>query len=179
MSEQEPRPSGPEQESSASGEQPYAQQPSTPLQPYAEPQYPQQPYAQEPYAQQPYAQQPYAQQPYAQQYPQQYAVQPYTQPYGAGYGYAYAPAPPTNQLAVISLVLGIVGLVVVPVIASIPAIITGHMARRQIRERGEGGDGMAVAGLVTGYLGAVGWTLLFLAIFLPLILVAASSTTAG
>ena len=169
MSEQEPRPSGPEQESSASGEQPYAQQPSTPQQPYAQPQYPQQPYAQEPYAQQPYAQ----------QYPQQYAVQPYTQPYGAGYGYAYAPAPPTNQLAVISLVLGIVGLVVVPVIASIPAIITGHMARRQIRERGEGGDGMAVAGLVTGYLGAVGWTLLFLAIFLPLILVAASSTTAG
>jgi len=32
-------------------------------------------------------------------------------------------------------------------------VILGHLARAQIRRTGEAGDGMAVAGLVLGYLG--------------------------
>ncbi len=32
-------------------------------------------------------------------------------------------------------------------------VITGHMAKGQIHQRGEGGEGMATAGLVMGYLG--------------------------
>lgn len=34
-------------------------------------------------------------------------------------------------------------------------VILGHLARAQIRRTGETGDGMAVAGLVLGYLGIV------------------------
>ncbi len=113
--------------------------------------------------------------------PQPYGSAPQPYPYPAtapAYGYGYAPSPPTNQMAVIALVLGIVGLVVLPILASIPAIIVGHMARKQIRERGEGGDGMALAGVITGYIGAVGYTLIFLLILLPFFILAAG-TAAG
>ena len=37
----------------------------------------------------------------------------------------------------------------------IPAIILGHMARRQIRATGEQGAGMALTGLILGYVGLV------------------------
>ncbi len=40
-------------------------------------------------------------------------------------------------------------------LTGIPAIIMGHISRRQIRERGEQGDGMALAGLILGYIGVV------------------------
>ena len=65
----------------------------------------------------------------------------------------YAPAPPTNTLAMVSLVSGILGWVLIPILASIVAIVTGHMARTQIRESmgAEGGDGLALAGLILGY----------------------------
>ena len=39
--------------------------------------------------------------------------------------------------------------------SGIPAIIMGHISRRQIRESGEQGDGMALAGLILGYIGLV------------------------
>ena len=73
------------------------------------------------------------------------------QPYRAGY---YPPPRPTSGLAIASLVCAIVGF-------SLPAVICGHVARTRIRETGEGGDGLAVAGLVLGYLGIIGWMLLF------------------
>jgi hypothetical protein len=60
---------------------------------------------------------------------------------------------PTNSLAVVSLVAGIAGYVLPhPFIAGIVAIITGHMARGQIRRTGEGGGALALAGLLLGYL---------------------------
>src|SRR5438552_426604 len=60
---------------------------------------------------------------------------------------------PTNSMAVVSLVAGIAGYVLPhPFIAGVVAILTGHMARRQIRETGEGGDGLALAGLILGYV---------------------------
>jgi Domain of unknown function (DUF4190) len=61
----------------------------------------------------------------------------------------------TSTLAIISLIAGIVGLVAVPFIGSIAAVITGHMARREISESGGqlSGDGLATAGLITGYVG--------------------------
>jgi hypothetical protein len=73
--------------------------------------------------------------------------------------------PPTNRLAIASLLCG-VGQLVALFPAGIAAIILGHMARRQIRETGEQGDGMAVAGLVLGYVGAAGAVLLALLIVL-------------
>ena len=65
----------------------------------------------------------------------------------------YPPAPPTNGLAIAALVCG-VGAFVTGV-TFIPAIICGHLARREIRRTGEQGDGMAVAGLVCGYVGGI------------------------
>lgn len=62
-------------------------------------------------------------------------------------------AVPTSGLAVASLVLG-ASSTVFCILAGIPAIICGHLARSEIRHSGGrlGGDGMAVAGLVLGYL---------------------------
>ncbi|MGJ4730040.1 DUF4190 domain-containing protein [Luteimonas sp. SDU101] len=68
----------------------------------------------------------------------------------------------TSSLAIVSLVSGILGWTLLPLIGSIVAIITGHMARGEIRrapERMEG-DGLALAGLILGYtmlvLGTIG-----------------------
>ena len=59
----------------------------------------------------------------------------------------------TSTLAVVSLIFGILGWILIPWIGSLVAIVTGHLARGEIR-RSPGaldGDGMAIAGLVLGY----------------------------
>jgi hypothetical protein len=96
-------------------------------QPYGQQQYP--PTSGQPYGQQPYAQQPYGQQP------------PYGQP---GYGQPYSPGPSTNTMAILALVFAFV--------FSPAAIVMGHVAKKQIRQTGEGGDGLATAGLWLGYI---------------------------
>jgi hypothetical protein len=66
----------------------------------------------------------------------------------------------TSPLAVISLVAGILGWTLLPLLGSLGAIITGHMARSEIR-RSAGtvdGNGLAIAGLVLGW-GLVVFTL--------------------
>ncbi|MFT5680188.1 MAG: hypothetical protein ACI8RZ_001094 [Myxococcota bacterium] len=62
-----------------------------------------------------------------------------------------------NSLAIISLILGLCGLFgLLPLIGSILAIILGHMARRQIAANPEqDGDGLALTGLLSGYIGLV------------------------
>ena len=60
--------------------------------------------------------------------------------------------PRTNNLAVVSLIFGVVAWVLCPIVAAVVAVVTGHRARGEIRVSGEGGDGMALAGLVLGYL---------------------------
>ena len=59
----------------------------------------------------------------------------------------------TNTLAVISLVSGILGWTLLPWLGSIVAIITGHMARAELRRNPETqeGDGLAIGGLVLGW----------------------------
>ena len=61
--------------------------------------------------------------------------------------------PPTSGLATASLVLGITSFVVCGLLG-IPAVICGHMALNQIDNSAlpMGGRGMAIAGLVCGYL---------------------------
>jgi len=59
----------------------------------------------------------------------------------------------TNGLAVASLACGLAQFAFGP-LATIPAIVLGHMARSQIRRTGEQGAGLALAGLVLGW-GAV------------------------
>ncbi len=62
--------------------------------------------------------------------------------------------PPNNTLAIVSLVSGV--LCCVP-FASIVAIVTGVMAKNQIKQSGgtQGGDGLATAGLILGGLSLV------------------------
>ncbi|HRO86649.1 MAG TPA: DUF4190 domain-containing protein [Chiayiivirga sp.] len=60
----------------------------------------------------------------------------------------------TSTLAVVSLISGIVSWLALPMVGAIVAIITGHMGRSEIRRSGGtvDGDGLAIAGLVLGYL---------------------------
>jgi hypothetical protein len=83
-------------------------------------------------------------------------------PYQMGY-YPVVQSPPTNGLAIGAMVCGIAELFTLG-FAAIPAVILGHLARGQIRRTGERGDGMAIAGLVLGYLGIAGWAFIILAI---------------
>lgn len=68
----------------------------------------------------------------------------------------YTPQPmaQTSTLAIVSLVSGIVSWFLLPLIGAVIAVITGHMARREIRESmgAMTGDGMALVGLILGYL---------------------------
>jgi Domain of unknown function (DUF4190)/Domain of unknown function (DUF1707) len=84
-------------------------------------------------------------------------------PYHYGYYPPVVPAPPTNGLAIGAMICGIAEIFTLG-FAAIPAVILGHLARAQIKRTGERGDGMAIAGLVLGYLGLAGWLLLILAI---------------
>lgn len=69
-----------------------------------------------------------------------------------------AAAKPTNGKAVAALVTSLVGLpltvVAVGVLLAIVGIVLGVMARREIRDSGgrEGGDGLALAGIIVGAL---------------------------
>lgn len=107
--------------------------------------YGQQPAGQDPYGQQPYGQQPYGQQPY----PQQPYGQPAAYPQGpAGYGGYY----PKNNLAVWSLVLGLVGFFLCSVFTSIPGIIVGSNAKKAVA-RGEANNGsLANAGFIVSWV---------------------------
>jgi hypothetical protein len=76
----------------------------------------------------------------------------------------------TNGYAVASLVLGITGLAVLPVIASVLALVFGYMGRNEIDRSGgaQGGRGLAVAGIVLGWVG-VAFGFLILLLFLAII----------
>lgn len=79
--------------------------------------------------------------------------------YAGGPGYVYQQLPPTNVLAIVGMCASIFGVISSFFIAGIAGIIMGHIARKQIRERGERGDGMAVAALWVGYIGTALWIL--------------------
>ncbi|HSX64681.1 MAG TPA: DUF4190 domain-containing protein [Pseudoxanthomonas sp.] len=63
-----------------------------------------------------------------------------------------SPARQNSTLAIVSLIAGILGWTLMPFLGSLCAIITGHMARGEIRRNPQlGGDGMAVGGLILGW----------------------------
>jgi len=125
----------------------------------------QQPYEQ-PY-QQPYPQGPAQYQPEQGQYqPEQgQPYQPQPPQYGAPYGYV---APPEkNGLGVWSLVLGIASVVLlftcgIGFLAGIPAVITGHLSRKAQKEGLANNAGLALAGIITGWV-TIGLTILAVA----------------
>ena len=63
--------------------------------------------------------------------------------------------PPANGMAVASMVLGILGLFFLFGIGPLLALIFGYQSKRQIEESGgtQGGLGLAIAGIVTGWVG--------------------------
>jgi len=65
-----------------------------------------------------------------------------------------APVAKVNGLAVASLACGIAQFAFGP-LATIPAIVLGHMARRQIKRSGEQGAGLALAGLILGWAAVI------------------------
>jgi hypothetical protein len=78
----------------------------------------------------------------------------------------------TNGLAIASLACGLAQFVVGP-LATIPAIVFGHMARSQITRTGEQGAGLALAGLV------LGWGAVILGIILIAVALAIAAATPG
>jgi hypothetical protein len=80
-----------------------------------------------------------------------------------------------NGLSIASLVLGICGLLFLWVIGPILAVIFGHVGLKQIRTRNENGRGMAIAGIVMGWIG-VAVSILFIVV---IILAAVGSAGSG
>ena len=78
-------------------------------------------------------------------------------------------AAPTSSMALVSLILGILGWVALPVIGSILAVVFGHVALGEIDRSGGrlGGRGMAQVGLVLGYA-ALGLEVLSVVVFVVL-----------
>ncbi|MFG1954086.1 DUF4190 domain-containing protein [Micromonospora sp. NPDC048830] len=111
--------------------------------------------------------------------PDPYAAPGYGQPgYPPGYptpgypGYGYAPPQKTNGMAIAALVLSLVGIASC-ITAPIGAIL-GHVARKQIRESGEGGEGMAKAAIIVGWI--LTGLLVLLIIFYVVVIVLAIAT---
>lgn len=73
----------------------------------------------------------------------------------------------TSTLAVVSLVTGILGWTLLPLLGTLTAIITGHMARGEIRRMPDRleGDGLAVAGLILGWVAVGFWVLGLIVLF--------------
>jgi hypothetical protein len=133
---------------------PYGQQPvSPPPNPYAQPA----PAAPNPYD--PYAQQSSP----APQYP---STPQYGQPYGAapqypGYGPQMADPNKQNGLAIGAMITGIASILIgcccwpLGLIAGAAGGVMGFIGRKQIAERGGRGQGMALAGIITGGVGVL------------------------
>ena len=71
--------------------------------------------------------------------------------------------PTTNELAVISLVMSLLGFLV-PIVPQIGGIICGHIARSEIRRSGgtQTGSGIALAGLIISYVSISIFCILFM-----------------
>jgi len=79
------------------------------------------------------------------------------------------PAMRTSTTAIFSLVFGIVCWIAIPFIGAVLAVVCGHSARAEIRRAPPGtleGDGMAVAGLVLGYVHLALFALAMMVLFL-------------
>jgi hypothetical protein len=71
--------------------------------------------------------------------------------YPPGYPGYYPPQRNTNGLAIAALVVSCASLVTCPLLGGVGAVL-GHVARRQVRRSGEEGDGLALAGIIVGWI---------------------------
>ena len=84
----------------------------------------------------------------------------------------FAPVARVNGLAIASLACGLAQFAIGP-LATIPAIVLGHVARHQIKGSGEQGADLALAGLI------LGWAAVILGIIIIIAGVAMSVRTQG
>jgi len=98
------------------------------------------------------------------QQPQAYGQGGYgQQQQGYGQGPSYGQPAPRNTLALITLILGIAGFFTG--ITGLAAVVTGHISLSQIKKSGEEGRGLALTGLILGYV-TVGLAVLAVVFFL-------------
>ena len=73
------------------------------------------------------------------------------------YNYSSYQPSANSTMATISLIAGIVGLTLFPVLGSIVALVTAGMAKREIAESGGtlGGENLAQIGMILGWIGLV------------------------
>jgi len=99
--------------------------------------------------------------------------------YPAAPGYVQAPvAAPTNTMAIISMISSIIGWFAFGSLC-ILGVILGHISLKQIKTSGEGGRGMALTGLIMGYIGIAGWIIGLIIFFIVLGIAGASIAAAG
>ncbi len=100
-------------------------------------------------------------------------VPPAQAQYPQGQPYAQVPqyqqAPVTDGKATASLVCGILSVFCLGILTGIPAIILGHISRKNIQQSGGRlqGSGMAMAGLILGYVSVALSVLFIAAIMVP------------
>ncbi|TDN45233.1 uncharacterized protein DUF4190 [Curtobacterium flaccumfaciens] len=75
-------------------------------------------------------------------------------PYAATGYQPYAQRPKTNTLAILSIVFAFGGIIIWPlvILASPAGAIMGHIALGKIKQSGEGGRGLALAGVIGGWV---------------------------
>ncbi len=79
-----------------------------------------------------------------------------------------SPVRATSSLAVVSLVFGAICWIAIPFVGAVVAVVCGHLARGEIRRAPPGtieGDGMALAGMILGYLHLALFALAILLVF--------------
>jgi predicted benzoate:H+ symporter BenE len=96
--------------------------------------------------------------------------------------YAPPPGPPLSGSAIASLIFSLLGLIgVLPLVGSVIGLLLGHSARKEIdRSAGDvGGQGMAQAGIVLGWLGGALSVMLLCLIITGLVAVPGIAICAG
>jgi hypothetical protein len=155
-------------------EPPTAYEPPSPYQApgYGAPAYPQPPDPAYPQAADPA---------YPQAPDQGYPNPAYQQGYATPYGYSPYPVKPApDGLSIAALVvscvavLGLCGYGIGGLLGVVGAVL-GHVSRRRIRETGAGGDGMALAGIIVGWI-AAGIALVVIAILVVAIVASSNNT---
>ena len=115
------------------------------------------------------------------------AANPYQQPYAYGYSDPYGqmgyPAPrSTEGLAIASLVVSCVGVLGLCAygfggLLGIVGAILGHVARGRIRRSGAEGDGMALAGIIVGWIAAAVGILIIVVMIVAVVFVSSAETS--
>ena len=79
--------------------------------------------------------------------------------------YAVAPSRPYNAWAIVSICFAASTVIGTWCLGGLVAVITGHVARSQIKRSGEQGSSLALAGLIVGYV-SIGLTLAVIAAYI-------------